>query len=188
MTAERPTHSELVRALVKPGVFIVASLTPEKADLWHAATGISGEAAELLSCIYESWGRENLCEEAGDLFFYVEQLRQNIQIQLDWNYISALAERTIDSASGLAINVSIFAGDALDIVKKSVIYNKDLDVKALESQLTNMLISLMALLEQHNISRHTCLEANITKLLTRYEGMKYSDAAAQARADKEEEK
>lgn len=188
MTAERPTHPELVRALVKPGVFIVASLTPEKADLWHAATGISGEAAELLSCIYESRGRENLLEEAGDLFFYVEQMRQNIQIQLDWDYIFSLADRVTDTASGLAINVSISAGDVLDIVKKSAIYNKDLDVKALESQLINMLISLTALLEQHNISRHTCLEANITKLLTRYEGMKYSDEAAQARKDKEEGK
>lgn len=119
----RPTHSELVSALVKPGAGITASLTPEKADLWHAVTGIVGEAGELIDAIKKHvvynkpLDRENVIEELGDLEFYMEQLRQRL-----------------------------------------------------------------------GITREECLEANITKLLTRYEGMKYSDQAAQARKDKEEGK
>lgn len=117
----RPTHPELVRALVKPGAGIVASLTPEKADLWHAVTGIVGEAGELIDAIKKNvvynkpLDRGNVIEELGDLEFYMEQLRQRL-----------------------------------------------------------------------GITREECLEANITKLLTRYEGMKYSDQAAQERKDKGE--
>jgi NTP pyrophosphatase (non-canonical NTP hydrolase) len=79
-------HADLVRALVKPGADIVATMTPENADLIHAAIGISGEAGELLdgvkkAVIYNKpLDRENIVEELGDLEFYMEQLRQRLDI------------------------------------------------------------------------------------------------------------
>lgn len=76
----------MVAALVKPGQQIIDSLTPEKADLWHMATGVAGEAGELLDAIKKhvvynkELDRTNVIEELGDLEFYMEKLRQNLGI------------------------------------------------------------------------------------------------------------
>ena len=43
---------DMVAALVKPGEDIVQSLTAEKANVWHLATGVSGEAGELLDATF----------------------------------------------------------------------------------------------------------------------------------------
>lgn len=120
MSSLQEQHRNLVRALVKPGYHIQREMTPGKADLWHAATGVSGEAGELLDAVKKhaiynkDLDRENIVEELGDLEFYMEQLRQNL-----------------------------------------------------------------------GISRAETLEHNIAKLSRRYEGRRYSDAAAHARVDKE---
>lgn len=117
--ALQATHGTMVTALVKPGADIRASMTPEMADLLHAAVGVSGEAGELLDgvkkhVIYNKpLDRDNIIEELGDLEFYMEQLRQRI-----------------------------------------------------------------------GVTRDETLAANIAKLSVRYEGLRYSDAAAQNRADK----
>lgn len=80
------THSEMVSVLVKPGEDIIASLTPEKAHLWHMATGVAGEAGELLDAIKKHviYNKpidiENVIEELGDLEFYMEGIRQGLGI------------------------------------------------------------------------------------------------------------
>lgn len=115
----RPSHPEMVRTLIKSGEAILASLTPEKADLWHVASCVPGEAGELFDAvkrhvIYEkAIDRENVIEELGDLEFYLERVRQIL-----------------------------------------------------------------------GISREETLEANIDKLSERYQGLVYSNQAAQDRADK----
>lgn len=112
-------HAEMVKALVKPGEDILSQLTPEKVDAWHAATGVVGEAGELIDAVkkYAVYNKDidraNVVEELGDLEFYMEQTRQNLQI-----------------------------------------------------------------------TRDETLQANMDKLAKRYEGFKYTDKAAQDRADK----
>ena len=116
-----PTHEEMVRTLTKPGADIIKTLTPESANLWHMATGVSGEAGELLDAVKKMaiynkpLDRDNVIEELGDLEFYMEGIRQAL-----------------------------------------------------------------------GVSRHEVLAGNIIKLSTRYAGFKYSDKAAQERADKNE--
>lgn len=76
----------MVAGVTKEGGIILAELTPEKCNLWHAATGISGESGELLDAIkkhvaYDSdLDRENVIEELGDLEFYMERLRSALFI------------------------------------------------------------------------------------------------------------
>lgn len=112
-------YAEMVKTLVKPGADILATLTPERADLWHCATGIVGEAGELIDAVKKHVAynkpidRENVVEELGDMEFYMEALRQNL-----------------------------------------------------------------------GITREETLDSNVAKLSVRYEGMKYTDKAAQDRADK----
>jgi NTP pyrophosphatase (non-canonical NTP hydrolase) len=80
-------YSSLVHNLAKPGKEIQEALTPEQAAAWHMATGISGEAGELLDAIkkYAIYQKkidiENVIEELGDLEFYMEGLRQVFDIK-----------------------------------------------------------------------------------------------------------
>ena len=76
------THEELVAKLKKPGEQILESLTPEKVDLWHMATLLVGEAAEILDAVKKhvvynkELDVENIHEEMGDLEFGAEGIRQ----------------------------------------------------------------------------------------------------------------
>jgi NTP pyrophosphatase (non-canonical NTP hydrolase) len=79
-------HQVMVAALVKPGADILATLTPHSCNVLHMAVGISGEAGELLDAIKKAvvynkpLDRENVIEELGDLEFYMEGLRQALNI------------------------------------------------------------------------------------------------------------
>ena len=83
------SHTEMVKTLVKAPSLIKHTLNNEKIDLVHAVLGISGEAGELLDAIKKhaiydkALDRENVVEELGDLEFYMEQLRQRLDITRD---------------------------------------------------------------------------------------------------------
>lgn len=79
-------HKQMVKALVKPGEEIVATITPLDAHTLHMAVGISGEAGELLDAVKKATiykkplDIENVIEELGDLEFYMEGLRDGLGI------------------------------------------------------------------------------------------------------------
>jgi NTP pyrophosphatase (non-canonical NTP hydrolase) len=79
-------HKLMVAALIKPGIDILATLTPEKCNILHMAVGISGESGELLDAVKKAvvynktLDRQNVIEELGDLEFYMEGLRQELDI------------------------------------------------------------------------------------------------------------
>lgn len=74
-------YQEFVRALVKPGEIVAASLTAQDADAIHMIMGVCGEAGELLDAIKKATiyrkplDVENLIEELGDIEFYLQGLR-----------------------------------------------------------------------------------------------------------------
>lgn len=80
------THSDMVRQLKKKGELIIEQMTPEKADLLHMAVGVAGEGGELLDqvkrhTIYDKdLDRENVVEELGDIEFFLEGVRQILNI------------------------------------------------------------------------------------------------------------
>jgi hypothetical protein len=189
------THPQLVAALVKPPRSIIESLSDYTADLWHGATGVAGEGGELLegitlvmsnnSTIEE--GRVNVLEESGDLYFYIEQLVQRTGIELDWDAIATFARNQIISPDMMltyAVIVAVESSKVLDTVKKAAVYNKELDIKLLTTQLTELCKYLMPLGYMFGIEHTEALRENIAKLKVRYDGLKYTDKAAQARADK----
>lgn len=79
-------HSDLVRALAKPGADICKDLTPGVAHCLHMAVGVSGESGELLDAVKKAaiynkpLDRVNIVEELGDIEFYMEGLRQELGI------------------------------------------------------------------------------------------------------------
>lgn len=84
----------------------------------------------------------------------------------------------------MAVGVSGESGELLDAIKKSVIYNKDLDLENVKEELGDIEFYLEGLRQGLGISREETLEANIAKLSKRYKQFQYSDKAAQQRADK----
>jgi NTP pyrophosphatase (non-canonical NTP hydrolase) len=114
-------YAEMVKALAKDGQDIIDSLTGDKADLWHMATGVSGEAGELL-----------------------------------------------------------------DAIKKHVIYNKPIDRANIVEELGDLRFYMQGIMNNLNITEEEIIEGNKAKLSVRYNGLKYSDQAAQDRADKQE--
>ena len=82
-------HAELVVRLAKPGRDIITSLNGLKAHLWHMATGVSGEAGELLDAIKKvaiynkPIDIDNVVEELGDIEFYMEGIRRSLGITRD---------------------------------------------------------------------------------------------------------
>lgn len=79
-------HKDLVHALAKPGADVLSGLTPENSHLVHMVLGIAGEAGELLDAIkkHAIYGKPldlaNVIEELGDLEFYMEGLRQGVNV------------------------------------------------------------------------------------------------------------
>lgn len=190
MTTHSITHPQLVSALVKPPVDIIASLTPHTADLWHGATGVAGETGELLEAILfppvSGIDVVNVREELGDLFFYIEQIVQRSGITLDWDALHELARNNIISVDAIrhAASIAVHGSQVLDTVKKTALYNKTLDMELLTNQMSALAVSMLTLGLMFGLSRGECLNANIIKLSKRYASLSYSDKAAQERADK----
>jgi len=76
------------------------------------------------------------------------------------------------------------AGELFDAVKKHCIYGKELDRENVVEELGDLEFYMEGLRQGLGITRKETLESNIAKLGKRYAGFKYSDAAAQKRADK----
>lgn len=179
------TRTELVSALVKDGGEILATLDPAKVHLLHMAVGISGESAELLAAT----DPENLLEELGDILFYVEGLCQGLGLSKG-DLLGGVAAPICASSTGVTpslrykIQIVIFAGDVLDQVKKHVVYNRELKLVDLLLALGWLHHATTNLAAIEGLSDDDIHEHNLRKLGDRYEGLKYSDEAAEARADK----
>ena len=84
----------------------------------------------------------------------------------------------------MAVGVSGEAGELLDAVKKAAVYNKPIGLANVVEELGDLEFYMEGLRQGLGITREETLQGNIAKLSVRYNGLKYSDAAAQARADK----
>lgn len=185
------THPQLVAALVKPPQAILDTLTIYTVDLWHGATGVSGEAGELLEAILfppkDGVDRINLREELGDLYFYVEQILQRTGIVIDYDAIAESVRNTqvgINPEVTWAASIAVHGSQVLDTVKKAALYNKALDIELLTNQLNALVMAMQMLGAMHGLLREECLNSNIQKLSVRYGSLTYSDKQAQDRADK----
>ena len=86
----------------------------------------------------------------------------------------------------MAVGISGESGELLDAVKKCAIYNKPINYENVVEELGDLEFYMAGLRARMGITRAQTLRANMDKLKVRYEAGKYSDKAAQARADKPE--
>lgn len=84
----------------------------------------------------------------------------------------------------MAVGISGESGELLDAVKKGAIYCKPLDRENIVEELGDLEFYMEGLRQGLGITRDETIVANMVKLSKRYAGGKYSNQAAQARADK----
>lgn len=96
--------------------------------------------------------------------------------------MDGLPDTVLHSAVGIAGE----GGEILDLIKKVWAYNKPLNIEKLIEELGDMRFYYQAMLNLLGMTDKEIIAFNITKLSQRYPEGKYSDNAAQARADKVE--
>ena len=84
----------------------------------------------------------------------------------------------------MAIGISGESGELLDAIKKRAVYRKELDRENVIEELGDLEFYLEGIRQGLGVTREQCIDANIAKLSKRYASLKYSDDAAQQRADK----
>ncbi len=154
-------------------------LKPETAEgkLAHAAVGIMGELLELRAAC----DREEAREELGDLRFYIEAAwmqfapERNIGLIQQFPKPQQAAQWVAEAA----------AGTFLDLAKKIWIYAKPItgDMRVDMACALKTIEFALAMVEGH-LGLEDVELSNRVKLIKRYPGATYTDAAAQARADK----
>jgi NTP pyrophosphatase (non-canonical NTP hydrolase) len=98
-------HGDLVRSLAKPGADILASLDHNEVHLLHMLLGLSGEVGELIDGIKKQviyrqpLDGDNVLEELGDIEFYLEGIRQGLNLTRDEIVRANIAKLTIRYAS-----------------------------------------------------------------------------------------
>lgn len=84
----------------------------------------------------------------------------------------------------MALGVAGEAGEIVDAVKKSAIYQQPLDVKNIKEEIGDVLFYLQGICNVTGLTLQECMTDNVEKLMKRYSSGSYSDAQAKARADK----
>jgi len=80
------SYKDFVAVLIKDPKEVLETLTPEKVDMLHAASGIGGEAGEVTELVKKSVfynkeiDRQEVVKELGDLKFYVTRLMTILDI------------------------------------------------------------------------------------------------------------
>lgn len=93
-------HADMVTALVKSGDDILDTLSPQAVNLWYGVTGVVGEAGELIDAVKKHviYGKkldiDNIIEELGDIEFYMEQVRQELNITREQTLLSNIKKLT----------------------------------------------------------------------------------------------
>lgn len=186
-----PHYSSFVAGLFKPGADIHREVSHSDCALLHAALGIAGELGELTiaDCNQD---RNDVLEQAGDLFFYCRATR-NI-LELEFSSITTTSLHDIVIAAGLSLDkqgttceiLSACASHVIDDLKRITIYrtayNKP-ELKQLNRRLGHLELIVAKILSQYNFTVEQCIQHNIDKLLDRHPKGTFTNAAALAKAD-----
>ena len=84
----------------------------------------------------------------------------------------------------LALGIAGEAGEVVDAIKKSAIYNKPLDRENIIEELGDLEFYMEGLRQAIGVTRKEVIDTNVQKLGKRYSSGTYSDKQAQDRADK----
>ena len=139
----------------------------------HAALGIGGEIGELFAKDLD------LKEELGDLLWYMAILFNSSTLVVN---MPSYRRGTLDFERECFVED---AGELIGLVKKMHIYNQSFEKlePEIQGRLDKMVQSIYVMADCFDLDVSEIMEHNIDKLRKRYPE-KYTDEAAEARADK----
>ena len=192
MTERKVSFVDMVLALFKTKGYNV-----KMEALVHASVGVIGEAVELMF----SDSAENMIEEFGDEEFYVEATLQAVialypedRSLVTRELFNMYVIQSMENVEDVSVSDLVYYGnEVLDFAKKLWVYNKPQEevMDKLLQSLAALKAHLLALYEMTHLTEDVIRGMNQTKLIygtpdkpARYPGIAYTDAAAQARADK----
>ena len=160
-------HSDMVAALAKSGEAITAEMTPTNWAVLKGAVFAGIAAGE-----------------------HLDKAKKQVVYNKDMG-LSARPDRFMPQVSPeqshllhMALGIFGEAAELLEAITNHVIHGDPLDLENVVEELGDGEFYQEGLRQGLGISREDTLTANIQKLGVRYEGLCYSDEAAQARADK----
>lgn len=176
------SYAEMVSKLAKSGKDILVSMTENKLHVWHMASCIMGEVGELVEG-YQQRDANNIKEELGDIEFYLQGLRNGLNITYD--EIVTLDVSSHKATTYAVDGMVVWSANIFDACKKWIIYEKEIDYKKLIFALAVFEMYIRWARMRAGIIREDCLKSNMEKLARRYgPEYGYSNAAAQNRVDK----
>jgi hypothetical protein len=145
--------------------------------LIHAVLGLSSELSEVQEAVdADKIDTTNLMEEVGDLYWYMAILADEFssaEVVFVNNDSSPIrTARPSDARALLQQNVNYMvrnAGSLADLVKKTVMYGKDLDVSMLLTYLRGLDYNINQALRIYGMTAQAARESNLNKLSARYE-------------------
>lgn len=179
-------HREFIAGLSKPGAAIVASLTPEKAHLWHwvnAALILAAEEADLVK-------KRLIYEKDVDIREALQRLRgvADSVVMVPDTGSTIMRGMTPEKAHlwHMAFAMLIEVAELGVPIVNHVTGTAQLDRANALEELGDILYYFQAIADFYGFTITQIREANMAKLRTRYP-QGYTNAAAIARADKAEE-
>lgn len=158
--------------------------------LLHGAIGLASELAEIVEMQQKRpIDAVNLKEEIGDIYWYMGIMVAELEFNPDEIFMStALDLRRSEEESDtrdLILTAStdelaISIGTAIDLLKKSVMYGKELNVAGLKQKLIDIDETTQYMLNLYGLTAAEARARNIEKLRARY-GEKFTEAAANER-------
>lgn len=175
MTANRITATEVLATVGYPG--FVRSLYNRSGDLskdfCHAVLGIVTELHEYMSATDAT----NQLEEAGDLVFYFEAARQVLDEHSPLNP-ETFEQAEFDATSALRDDLSLsdLATPWMDTAKRWVGYGKapSMPTTQILAGLSAMISYVVLRCPDNGHTEAQVINANIEKLLERYNGMRFN--------------
>lgn len=137
----------------------------------NGAIGMSSEVAEVLSAYYKDESEIKICNELGDVLFYIFVAARSIDLPLSYRYMQYDKDLDDKAVMTLLVYLVIATGEFLDIVKKLVFQGKMLSgelLQNLEYRLDNIYKLVLTVIGRFEFTVDDVFQANKDKLNIRY--------------------
>jgi len=143
-------------------------------NLLHAVMGILTELEELIINHDEEYDAANVLEEVGDITWYLAIIGREYNIDWDPNEPSQFVTT---SKSDSIMNMIKSGLRMLDVLKKKIYYNREIDDKYIIDETKLLMRYLVFYMGDTNTTFNSCFSVNISKLKARYGDKFTSDRA-----------
>lgn len=187
---EDARHADMVKVLVKSGAELKKGLNPHKLDIWLRGCDILIKAGQLFDIIkkHTIYNKELDKKAFYDAIDTLDASVGDCGMILEQSFSKSLPNPS-DLELEILHMVSCIPGEGaelLEMVLANIKASIPMDIENAKEELSDLEFYMEGCRARFNITRKQTLDKNYEKLSVRYKGMKYSDEAANKRADKQE--